>query len=213
MLQLKVIVGSTRSGRAADLVIPWIGRRTREDARFDVELLDLRDWPLPMFVESIATLGDMHDPTYSDPMVKRWNGIVAAADAYLFVTPEYNHSIPAALKNAIDSVFASFAFRNKPAAVVAYSGGAVGGARAADDLAQIGVEAELVPLRNNVLIPFVQEAFDETGAPKNPQVDRVAGIMLDDLAWWARALHEARSLGILPPAQVRLMAAAEAANS
>jgi NAD(P)H-dependent FMN reductase len=212
MLQLNVIVGSTRSGRSADLVLPWISQRVRNDRRFDVELLDLRDWPLPMFSESFATLGDIHDPTYSDPVVKRWNTTIAAADAYLFVTPEYNHSIPAALKNAIDSVFASFGFRNKPAAVVAYSGGAVGGARAVEHLANIAIEAELVPLRNNVLIPFVDNAFDGSGAPKNPQTDTVAGIMLDDLAWWARALRDARAIGTFPPAQMRLMAAARAAG-
>ena len=213
MLQLKLIVGSTRPGRAADVVVPWIEQRARNHGRFDVEVLDLRDWPLPVFTETFATLGDIHDPTYSEPLVKRWNGALAAADAYLFVTPEYNHSIPGVLKNAIDSVFASFAFRNKPAAVVAYSAGAVGGTRAAEHLADIGAEAELVSLRNNVLIPFVQDAFDGSGAPKNPQLDRVAGVMLDDLAWWAHALHAARSAGALPPAQLRLMAASEAVTS
>lgn len=126
------------------------------------------------------------------------------------MTPEYNHSVPSVLKNAFDSVFASFAFRYKPSAVVAYSGGAVGGARAVEHLAQIGIEAELVPLRNNVLIPFVHNAFDETGTPRDPRVDRVAGIVLDDLAWWARALRDARGAGTLPPAQLRLMAAVDA---
>ena len=74
--------------------------------------------------------------------MKRWNSRIADGDAYLFVTPEYNHSFPAALKNAADSVFASFAFRNKPAAVIAYSGSAVGGARAVEHVAHIGIEAE-----------------------------------------------------------------------
>lgn len=119
MLQFKVIVGSTRIGRAADLVIPWITQWTRDDVRFDVEVLDLCDWPLPMFAESYATGGDPHDPTCSNPIVKRWNTTIASADAYLFVTPEYNHSVPSVLKNAFDSVLASFAFRYKPSVVVA----------------------------------------------------------------------------------------------
>jgi NAD(P)H-dependent FMN reductase len=114
MLQLRVIVGSTRTGRPADLVISWIVQRTRDDARFDVDVLDLRDWPLPMFCESYATVGDPQDPTYSNSIVKPWNKTITAADAYLFVTAEYNHSVPRALKNAVDSVYASFAFRNKP---------------------------------------------------------------------------------------------------
>ena len=94
MLHLKVIVGSTRIERAAELVIPWITQQARDDDRFDVEVLDLRDWPLPMFAESYATVGDPHDPRYSKPIVKRWNDTIATADAYLFVTPEYNHSVP-----------------------------------------------------------------------------------------------------------------------
>lgn len=213
MLHLKVIVGSTRAGRAADNVVPWVTRRVQQDGRFQVELLDLRDWSLPMFAESFATLGDVHDPTYSDPIVKRWNNAIAEADAYLFVTPEYNHSVPAALKNAIDSVFASFAFRNKPMATVAYSGGTVGGARAAEHLAHIAIEAELVPLRNTVLIPYVQNAFDAAGEPVDPRVDTVAGIVLDDLAWWAEMLQTARAAGSLPPGQFRLMQATQAEAS
>ena len=89
--------------------------------------LILRDWPLPMFGEHFGTIGDFQDPTYSDPIVKRWNQKIEEADAYLVLTPEYNHSIPGVLKNAIDSVFMSFAFRNKPLAVVGYSGGIAGG--------------------------------------------------------------------------------------
>ena len=112
MLNLKIIVGSTRQHRSADLVLPWLLDRARDFGEFNVEVLDLRDWALPMFDESMRTLGDPHDPTYSDPVVKRWNCEVGHADAFLFLTPEYNHSIPAALKNAIDSVYFSFAFRN-----------------------------------------------------------------------------------------------------
>ena len=101
-------------------------------------------------------------------MVRQWNQKVAEGDAYLFVTPEYNHSVPAVLKNAIDSVFATFAF------------------------------------------PFVAGAFDENGQPRDPRTSAAAKILLDDLAWWGRALQQARSQGTLPPAIVRLMAAQEA---
>jgi NAD(P)H-dependent FMN reductase len=116
MLNLKVIIGSIRSGRAADRVIPWFTAKAREHGAFDVDMLDLRDWPLPMFAETFATVGDPRNPTFSAPVVRRWNDRIAEGDAYVFVTPEYNHSVPAVLKNAIDSVFATFAFRNKPAA-------------------------------------------------------------------------------------------------
>ena len=202
-LQLKLIVGSTRPGRTADRVLPWLSERARSDGRFAVDVLDLGDWDLPMFAESQASIGDPRNPTYSSPDVRRWNHIVSTGDAYLFLTPEYNHSIPGALKNAIDNVFASYALRNKPAGVVAYSAGRVGGARAVEHLALIAVEAELVPLRNSVLIPTVHDAFDAAGEPTDPRVDTALAILLDDLAWWAELLRSGRKRGALPPAGAR----------
>lgn len=138
MLKLQIIVGSTRPTRNADRVVPWVIDRARRQGAFEVELLDLRDWPLPLFQEHAGTIGDVNNPGYSEPVVKRWNSTVAAGDCYLFITPEYNHSIPGVLKNAIDSVFASSALRNKPAAAVAYSGGIAAGARGRASGAHVG---------------------------------------------------------------------------
>ena len=210
MLNLKIIIGSTRPGRAADHVVPWIAGCAGEHGAFRVEVLDLRNWPLPFFAETFATVGDPRNPTYSDPIVKRWNERIADGDAYLFITPEYNHSVPGVLKNAIDSVFASFAFRNKPTAFVGYSGGIAAGVRAIEHLAHVAIEAEMVPLRSSVLFPLVGEAFAENGVPKDPAASLAAQIMLDDLAWWAAALHRARQDNPLPPAALRKMAAGTA---
>jgi NAD(P)H-dependent FMN reductase len=210
MLSLKIIVGSTRPGRAADPVAGWITSAARAHGAFDVDLLDLRDWPLPVFGENFATLGDPANPTFSVPEVRRWNDVIGAGDAYLFVTPEYNHSVPAVLKNAIDSVFGTFAFRNKPAAWVAYSGGIGGGIRAVEHLAHIAIEAELVPLRNSVVIPYVTSAFGPDGSPVDDRASAAAKIMLDDLAWWATALQRARREAPLPPAIMRRRARAAA---
>jgi NAD(P)H-dependent FMN reductase len=212
MPKLQIIIGSTRPTRAADLVAPWVIDRASSHPAFDVEVLDLRDWPLPMFAETFATIGDFSDPTYSDPIVRRWNRKIKEAGAYLVVTPEYNHSVPGVLKNAIDNVFVSFAFRNKPIASVGYSGGVSGGVRAIEHLAQIAIEAELVPLRTAVVIPQVAEAFDERGDPVNPVAEISLQTALDDLAWWARALERARADGELPPAVFRIRAAAAALN-
>jgi NAD(P)H-dependent FMN reductase len=212
MLDLKIIIGSTRPGRAADRVIPWITTMSREHGDFDVDVLDLRDWPLPLFGETFATVGDPRNPAFSAPVVKQWNSKIAKGDAYLFVTPEYNHSIPAVLKNAIDSVFTTFAFRGKPAAYVGYSGGIGGGIRAIEHLAHVAIEAEMVPLRNSVVIRSVQNAFDPDGQPNDPRTSAAAKILLDDLAWWAEALRQARAAGTLPPAAFRLMAASEGAG-
>jgi NAD(P)H-dependent FMN reductase len=212
MSRLQIIIGSTRPTRAADRVTPWVIDRATAHGGFEVEVIDLRDWPLPMFGEHMGTIGDFQNPTYSDPIVKRWNQKINEAEAYLVVTPEYNHSIPGVLKNAIDSVFVSFAFRNKPLATVGYSGGIAGGVRAIEHLAQIAVEAELVPLRSSVIIPQVVEAFGIDGMPINPLTEISLKITLDDLAWWAAKLNLARAGGQLPPAAFRIQAAAAAVN-
>jgi NAD(P)H-dependent FMN reductase len=210
MLKVQVIIGSTRPDRNAERVSRWVVDRIEAHGAFDVEVLDLRDWPLPMFTETIASVGNFADPTYSDPIVKRWNQKIAEADAYVFITPEYNHSVPGVLKNAFDNVFVSFAFRNKPAVFVGYSTGVVGGARAVEHLAHIAIEAELVPLRNAVLVGEVQNAFDELGDPIAPMADPLLHITLDDLEWWANTTSRARAEGELQPGSFRRMAAMRA---
>jgi NAD(P)H-dependent FMN reductase len=209
VLTLKIIIGSTRDGRASDLVAPWLIERAKAHGAFTVDVLDLRDWRLPLFAETFATIGDIADPTYSEPIVKRWNQTVKEGDAFLFLTPEYNHSVPGVLKNAIDNVFVSYGFRNKPSAFAAYSAGIAGGVRAIEHLAHIMIEAESVPLRNSVIVPQVQNAFDGT-EPRNPLADAGVQIVLDDLAWWGEALQKARAGGELIPGNFRLRAAQQA---
>jgi NAD(P)H-dependent FMN reductase len=213
MSKLLVIVGSTRPGRAADLVVPWVTARAREHGGFDVELADLRDWPLPIFAEHPGTIGDITDPTYSEPIVRAWNQKVKQADAFVVVTPEYNHSIPAVLKNAIDTVWLSFGFRNKPVAAIGYSGSVGAGIRAIEHLAHVLIEAEAVPLRNTVVIPFVRTAFGADGEPTDTETDIRLQIMLDDLAWWSAALEQARAAGELTPGTLRARAALAAARA
>jgi NAD(P)H-dependent FMN reductase len=212
VLALELIIGSTRDGRAADLVAPWLIDRAQRHGAFDVDVLDLRDWPLPMFAETVHTIGDRANPTYSDPVVRTWNQRIKQGDAFLFLTPEYNHSVPGVLKNAIDNVFVSYGFRNKPAAFVAYSGGIAAGVRAIEHLSHIMIETDAVPLRNTVLIPNVQTAFDGL-EPLDPIRDAAAAIMLDDLAWWGEALQRARADHELPPGTFRLRAAMAARNA
>jgi NAD(P)H-dependent FMN reductase len=212
-MKLQVIVGSTRPTRAADKVAPWVTGRAALHEAFDTEVLDLRDWPLPMFGEHMGSIGDPSDPAYSDERVRAWNRKIAQADAYLIITPEYNHSIPGELKNAIDSVFVSFAFRNKPVAMVGYSGGVGAGIRAIEHLVQVAVEVEAVPLRSTVLLPFVDKAFGADGQPTDPATEISMQILLDDLAWWAAALHDARAAGELIPGKVRARMATAAAAS
>jgi len=213
MSKLLVIIGSTRPGRSADLVLPWLTSRVRAHDSFDTEIADLRDWPLPIFAEHMGTIGDVRDPTYSEPIVRAWNMKVKQADAFIVVTPEYNHGIPGGLKNAIDSVWLSFGFRNKPVAAVGYSGNIGGGIRAIEHLAHVFIEAEAVPLRNTVVIPFVREAFGADGEPVNRETGIRLQVMLDDLAWWSSALEKARAAGELTPGTFRARAALAAAQA
>jgi len=204
--KLKIIVGSTRPNRASDTVTPWVMDRAQAHEAFDVELLDLRDWPLPMFQEHLGTIGDRADPTYSDPIVRAWNYKIEEADAFLFITPEYNHSIPAVLKNAIDSVFIKPGMRNKPMTTVAYSGGTAAGVRAIEHLVHIAVEMEMAPLRSTVIIPNLATAFVDD-RPLDPLTDAALQIALDDLAWWSKALERARAEGELVPGKTRFIRA------
>jgi NAD(P)H-dependent FMN reductase len=207
MLNLKIIIGTTRPTRAADLVQPWVVGQARAHGAFDVEALDLRDWPLPLFQEHVGSIGDFRDPTYSVPIVREWNLKIKEADAVLVVTSEYLHSIPGVLKNALDSIFVSFALRNKPIAAVGYSGGVAAGTRAVEHLMSIAIEAEMAPLRQTVLIPHVTAAFDDAGAPIDVATSVAMSVMLDDLAWWAALLANGRAQGELPPAVFRMRAA------
>ncbi len=207
MLNLKIIIGSTRPTRAADRVTPWVIERVGAHDAFDAEVLDLRDWPLPMFQEHVGSIGDFADPTYSDPIVRKWNQTLKAADAVLVVTPEYLHSIPGTLKNAFDSVFVSWALRNKPLAAVGYSGGIAAGVRALEHLMHVAIEAEMVPLRDTVIIPKVESAFDDKGAPIDPMTDAAMTIMLEDLEWWGSLLAKGRAEGELAPGTLRIRAA------
>jgi NAD(P)H-dependent FMN reductase len=213
MSKLLIVVGSTRPGRAADAVTPWVVASAQSHGAFEVEVADLRDWLLPMFGEHWGSIGDISDPTYSEPIVKAWNNKVKQSDAFIVITPEYNHSVPGVLKNAIDTVWLSFGFRNKPVASVGYSGGVGGAIRAIEHLAHIFVEAEAVPLRNTVVLPQLQSVFDESGEPSSPRTVAAMQVMLDDLAWWSAALEKARAGGELMPGNFRIRAALEAAGA
>jgi NAD(P)H-dependent FMN reductase len=213
MSKLLIIVGSTRPGRAADAVVPWIVKSAQAHAGFEIEVADLRDWKLPHFAEHFGTIGDLNDPTYSDPGVKAWNDKVKESDAFIIITPEYNHSVPGELKNAIDTVWLSFGFRNKPVAFVGYSGGISGAMRAIEHLAHIFVEAEAAPLRNTVVLPHVRSTFNEAGEPTDAFPAAALGVLLDDLAWWSAVLEKGRAQGELPPGSFRVRAAVEAAQA
>jgi len=179
---VQVILGSTRKGRAGERVSRWFMDQAqgRDDLR--LELVDLRDWPLPFFDSPVPPAMGRYD----DPAQQAWGAHVGRADAYVLVTPEYNHGYPAVLKNALDTVYAEW--RGKPVGFVGY--GSVGaGVRAVEQLRQVVIELSMLPLREQVGIPRVYAAFDEAGRLRAPHHDAEAKAVLDGIAAMTRRLN------------------------
>jgi NAD(P)H-dependent FMN reductase len=195
-LSIKVILGSTREGRFGDKPAHWIAGEASQLPGLDVELLDLRDHPLPLFDRPISPMREKG--VYADPAVSRWAAKIASADAYIVVSPEYNHGIAGVMKNAFDHLFPEWG--RKPIGFVGY--GNAGGARAIEQLRLVAIELHMWPIRGALHIPLdVYLAAMKEPVPPNPQVfaplrtsfggDRVA-MFFDDLLWAARALKAAR---------------------
>ena len=182
----QIVLGSTREGRFGEAVAQWFAEIAAQREDMTSELVDLRDWELPFLSTPIPPA--MEAPVDEDS--RRWAAKVSEADGYVFVTPEYNHGYPAVLKNALDHVF--HPWNRKPAAFVGY-GGPAGGVRAVQQLRQVVVELEMVPLRRQVIIPRVYSAFDEDGQPRDPDLQAQASAVLDELSWWSALLRNARS--------------------
>ncbi|RMH46432.1 MAG: NADPH-dependent oxidoreductase [Alphaproteobacteria bacterium] len=188
--RIGVIIGSTRDTRLGEKPARWIFEKAGQRDDIEVELLDLRDFDLPFFNEKASNLWVPSE----DPRAVRWQKTLAGFDGFIVVTPEYNHSIPAALKNALDQAYVEW--NRKPMAVVGYGG--VGAARAVEHLRMIAVELQMVPCRNAVHIgggeflkisPMGQNA---DMAEIEPVIAPSAKAMLDELAWWARVTRDAR---------------------
>ena len=175
-LHLAVIVGSTRPRRMGRVVADWFLTQLGERGDLTWDLVDLADTGLPAVFEST-------------PAVERYRERLDAADAFVVVTPEYNHGYPAPLKQAID--LAHREWFAKPVGFVAY-GGMAGGARAVEQLRQVFAELHATTIRDSVGFHSVHAQFDD-GELVDPAAATVAAkTMLDQLAWWARALRDAR---------------------
>ena len=180
-LQLAVIVGSTREGRFGHRVGAWAAAEARQRPEWLVDVIDLADIDLP------AVLPARHSPEIAD-----YADRIGRADGFVVVTPEYNHSYPASLKQAIDVVHSPW--RRKPVGFVSY-GGLSGGLRAVEHLRPVFAELHATTIRETVSLHRFPELFDEAGALRDPAGPAAAAkVMLDDLAWWATALRAARGL-------------------
>lgn len=187
MTHVQVILGSTRPGRFGDKVAAWFLQHAAARPDLSAELVDLADWPLPFFNSPVPPA--MQES--QDPQIVAWAEKVSAADAYVLVTPEYNHGYPAVLKNALDLVVRPW--RHKPVGFVGY-GGQGAGIRAVEQLRHVVLELQMTPLRQQVAMANVYMAFDDAGVLKDSSgPDRQAAAVLDELEMWSRTLNDVRA--------------------
>jgi NAD(P)H-dependent FMN reductase len=185
---LVIVVGSVREGRFGPVVASWVAEQATAHGGFDVEVVDLADFEIPLSLPAASAkyAGDAYPrPAGLATLAARLD----AADAFVLVTPEYNHSYPAALKAAIDWHFTQWTA--KPVAFVSY-GGAAGGRHAVLHLENVLTELHAVTIRDGLAFPNYFVNWD-AGRPADPDAPGYAKTLFNQLAWWATALQKARA--------------------
>lgn len=192
-MKLIVIIGSTRPGRITERLAKWVAKEAANFPNIQVDLVDLKDYPMPFFDEPKS-------PRYNPDrkpgeIVQKWMNKIAEGDAYIFVTPEYNHSIPSVLKNSLDYI--TIELTKKPATVVSH--GTVGGARATMHLKEILSESGAAITPRQLALPGISEKISEQGElsaeikalPYGPASS--LHDLLEELKWYGDALAAART--------------------
>ncbi len=194
-MKLAIILGSTRENRTTERLAQWVLGGAGKKEGIDAEIVDLRDYPMPFFDEPKSP---RYNPDrHIDETAQKWLARIQAADAYIFVTPEYNHSIPGVLKNALDYV--TWEMLRKPATVVSH--GSVGGARATMHLKEILNESRAVVVPMQLAVLGMHEKIDAEGTLEESEQSAENGLaarldaLLTELAWYSDALAAARSNG------------------
>jgi len=184
MLKIAIIIGSTRPGRNGEAVAKWVYEiaQKRSDAEF--ELVDIKDFNLPLLDEPVPpSMGQ-----YSKPHTKAWAAKVDSFDGFVFVTPEYNHGISGALKNAIDFLFREW--NNKAAGFVGY--GSVGAARAVEQLRLVLAEVQVATVRNQVLLSLFADFENFSVFKPAPRQGKSVNAVIDQVITWAAAFKPLR---------------------
>jgi NAD(P)H-dependent FMN reductase len=184
MIRVAIISGSTRPGRNNEAVFRWVYdlAKTRDDAQF--ELVDIADYNFPLLDEPVpASMGQ-----YQNEHTKRWAATIDACDAFVFVTPEYNHSTSGALKNALDFIYKEW--NNKAAGFVSY--GSMGGARAVEHLRGIMAELQIADVRAQVMLSLFTDFENFSTFKPDPRHDAEVHTMLDQVISWGTALKTVR---------------------
>ncbi|MDW9413973.1 FMN reductase [Sinorhizobium meliloti] len=189
--KIAIIIGSTRLTRFADKPAQWILKQAQAREDIEVELIDLRDHPLPFFDEVAS---NAWVPS-QNPEAARWQETVGRYDGYIFVVAEYNHSLTGVLKNALDQAYKEWI--RKPFTAIAY--GSMGGSRALEHLRGIAVELQMVSTHAAVHIGGV-DFFAVAPMGGNKPIEEIEAnllpstqMALDELVWWAKATMAAKA--------------------
>jgi NAD(P)H-dependent FMN reductase len=185
ILEVGIILGSTRPGRNGEAVSQWTYETANKRSDADFELIDIRDFNLPLLDEPIPpSMGQ-----YTKEHTKIWSAKIDSFDAYVFVTAEYNHGIPGALKNAIDFLFKEW--NNKVAGFVSYGG--TGGVRAVEQLRLVMAELKVATVRTQVQLSLHTDFENFTKFKPAPFQEKTANTMLDEVIAWGGALKALRT--------------------
>lgn len=185
MTKIAIILGSTRPGRNGKQVADWVFEQAQQRTDAEFELVDLLDYPLPLLDEPLPSAMQQ----YQQDHTKEWSAKISEFDGYVFVTAEYNHGIPGALKNALDYLHNEW--HDKSAAFVGYGG--VGAARAIEQLRSVVAELQMASVRQNVNISMMTEFENFTTFKPGPYQAGFLSTLFDQVVAWATALKTLRS--------------------
>jgi NAD(P)H-dependent FMN reductase len=184
MLKVGIILGSTRPNRNGEAVAKWVEQQVKDRNDASYELVDLKDFNLPLLDEPIPP----SQGKYTQPHTKKWAAKVASLDAFIFVTPEYNHATSGALKNALDFLYAEW--NNKAAGFVSY--GSAGGARAVENLRLIMAELQIADVRAQVMFSLFTDFKNFSEFTPDARHEPELNTMLQQLVAWGEAMKTVR---------------------
>ncbi|HVY67685.1 MAG TPA: NADPH-dependent FMN reductase [Patescibacteria group bacterium] len=187
MLNIPVVLGSVRQGRKSEAPAKYLVQKIKQLGH-NSRLVDFRELPLPFYDQPGVPI--MFKGKYPTSQAQAWSDIAKAADAFVIVSPEYNHGYPAVLKNALDWLYLEF--EKKPFALVGVSNGPVGGARLIEHLRPIIENFGAVALRETVMLGPIDKYFGEDGRLLDDSADKKTDGLLASLVWWGNALKQAR---------------------
>ncbi|HET9722132.1 MAG TPA: NADPH-dependent FMN reductase [Candidatus Saccharimonadales bacterium] len=178
-MKLMILWGSSRQARQGGVVADWVKRHAEHDSRFEIDFVDLQELDLPFFDEPLSPFAMKREgKDYTNPNGKAWAERVGRCEGLLIVTPEYNHSYSAVLKNALDWVGPEWV--DKPVAFVSY-GGISGGARVVEQLRTVTIELGLIQVANPIHFVFFRNSFNQQGEPEHAGTNDQLKSMFDEL--------------------------------